>query len=165
VSVKPEMPVGPFTFPMAIKTDVSERNADGSISEKKIDFNVLVSGTRRGPIRINGGPEWVEEKSIASLGTFSAADGKKIKLQLLMKSVPEEGLKLTSVESDPATLKFSLTPVEKKTGVYHRFDLTVEFPAGGPRVTRRDPNPAKVRLGLNHPDASELTFNVYFTAY
>src|SRR5579863_8025705 len=94
VTVKPEMPLGAFRFPLTIKTDLPGRESDGG-SKENLEFEILLSGTHRGPIQPIA-PEWIDEKMAISLRAFEAAVGKKVKLRLFVKSVPEDGLRLTA---------------------------------------------------------------------
>src|SRR5205807_6733422 len=66
ISIKPPLPVGAFTFPLKIKTDMPGKSADGSPADP-VEVEVLVSGHRRGPIRFLGS-DWYEEKMAVIMG-------------------------------------------------------------------------------------------------
>jgi len=164
VSVKPDMPMGSFSYPLTIKTDVPEITVDGSPG-KPTEFEILLLGAHRGPIRPTG-PEWIDDKMAFSLGSFDAEVGKKISMPVFIKNPPAEGFKLTEPPvCTPAALKFELRPDEKSTGPSPRYRLTLEYPPGSHRGTYRDDSAAKVVLKTNHPYAETVEFLVLFSAY
>lgn len=163
VSVKPGMPVGAFSFPIRIFTNTQERQTDGSLSGQAV-VNVTIAGRREGPIRLIG-PAYVPETSTVSLGSFSSVDGRSVKLTLLVRGAPEEGLKFTAVKADPESLRLELQPEAKGAGNAKRYTLIVQAPPNGPRLTRRDVNPGEFRIQTNHPEAPEMILKVQFTAY
>jgi hypothetical protein len=162
VTVKPDMPLGAFRFPMTIKTDLPERTSEGL--GKPLEFEVLVEGIHRGPIQ-PAGREWIDDKMAISLGSFEASAGKKVRLPLFVKSPPEGGLRLTApAVCTPETLKFDIER-DEKSGSHVRYFLTLEVPAGSPRAVHREGNPARIQLQTNHPHGHDVEFLVFFTAY
>lgn len=163
VAVKPEMPMGAFSYPLTIRTDVPDTSEGGS--GKPLEFHVLLSGARRGPIRPTG-KEWIEDKMAISLGSFEAAAGKKVSLPVVVKYPPAEGFKLTEPPiCTPEAIKFDLRQDEKSTSGTPRYLLTVEYPPGSPRGTHREEDPGRVILKTNHPNAEQVEFRVFFAAY
>jgi hypothetical protein len=163
VSVKPEMPVGAFKFPLTIKTDLLQRDSQGELT-KPMDIDVLISGHRRGPIKVIG-TEWIEDRMGVAMGSFDAAVGKKVTLPLFVHGATEN-MKLTEPPvCDPPALKVTLARDEKSKGPHARFLLGVEYPAGSPRAHYTDEKPATVKLRLNQPGAEEFDLTVYFNAY
>jgi hypothetical protein len=164
VSVKPEMPMGAFSYPLTIKTDVPEITLDGTPG-KLTEFEVLLTGALRGPIRPTG-REWMDDKMAISLGAFEAAAGKKVSMPVLIKNPPADGFKLTEPPvCIPEALKFDMRQDEKSTAASPRFHLTLEYPPGSPRVTHRDDSPARVIFKTNHPHAERVEFLVFLSAY
>ncbi len=95
VTVDPGVPIGSFTFPLTIKTDVPSRDADGELGNN-IESTVLISGQRRGSIQFLGKPgEWSEENMSVTLGNFDASAGKKATLSMRVKGADAEGFRLT----------------------------------------------------------------------
>jgi hypothetical protein len=164
VSVSPDVPIGPFTFPLKIKTDLPVRKADGTFGEGMAS-EVLVTGHRRGPIRIIGGPHWDEKSMTVTMGSFNAKSGKKVTLPLFVRGAGAEDFQLIeSPQCDPQVLQVTLDRDQKSKGKQSRFLLTVEYPAGAPRAIHRTDNPGKVRLRTNLPGAPEITFAVFLAA-
>ena len=163
VKLSSEIPVGPFTIPLAIKTDVPERTAEGTLGGPST-VEVLVSGTHRGPVRIIG-QAWDENHMAITMGQFEQKQGRTTTLTMMIRGAPEEGLKIIGEPvCDPEQLQATIESDEKALGKHARFKLKLEYPAGAPRVNRREANPATVRFRTNHPRAPEVELLVYFTA-
>jgi hypothetical protein len=163
VSIKPEMPVGEFKIPLTIKTDILQRDSQGEL-KKPIEIDVLITGHRRGPIKIVG-REWIEDQMAIAMGTFDASAGRKLTLPLFIRGASED-LQLTEPPlCEPSELKVTLERDEKSKGSHARFLLGVEYPAGAPRASYKEDKPARIKLRLNHPGAEELDLAVYFNAY
>ena len=165
MTVKPEMPLGSFRFPITIKTDMPERPDDGKPIEP-IEFEILVSGVHRGPIQPVG-REWIDDKAAISLGAFDATAGKKLRMVLIVKSDPEDGLQLTAAPiCAPAELKVNIEREVRPDRKAARYFLNVEYPAGSPRATHRDEAPGRIQLQTNHPHGARTSsFCVFFSAY
>jgi hypothetical protein len=163
VSINPEMPVGEFKFPITIKTDIPRRDSQGE-PNNTIDVDVMISGHRRGPIKIIG-KEWIEDRMAIAMGSFDAAAGKKVTLPLFMRGASDD-LRLTEPPlCEPADLKVTLERDEKSKGTHTRYLLSIEYPPKAPRAHYPHENPGKVKLRLNHPGAEEIDFAVYLNAY
>jgi len=164
VSVSPDVPVGPFTFPLKIKTDLPGRKPDGTFGEA-MGSEVLITGHRRGPFRIVGGANWDEKSMTVIMGSFDAKAGKKLTLPVFVRGAGAEDFRLLETpECDPQALQVTLVPDERSKGKQGRFLLTLEYPAGAPRVSHRKENPGKVRLHTNLPGATEFQLTVLLAA-
>jgi hypothetical protein len=157
------MPVGGFKFPLMIKTDIPRRDSQGE-PNATIDVDLLISGHRRGPIKVVG-KEWIEDRMAIAMGSFDAAVGKKVALPLFVRGASED-LQLTEPpQCEPADLKVTLERVQESKGTHVRYLLSIEYPAGAPRAIHPQESPAKVKLRLNHPGAEEIDLAVYLNAY
>jgi hypothetical protein len=167
VRLSPEVPIGMFSYPLNIKTDLPARKADGTLGTDGIEMSVLVTGHRRGPIRIIPSKDWKEGDMAVVLGAFDAAAGNKVSLIMFVRGAGAEEFQLTSdPECQPAALQATVKPDGKPTGTGKqvRYRLNVEYPPGSPRVTCRSDNPGKIRLRTNLPGAREIELLVYFAA-
>jgi hypothetical protein len=167
VSLSPEVPIGLFSYPLTIKTDLPGRTADGKLGTDGIEMSVLVTGHRRGPIFMLGSKDWDERNMAVVLGGFDAAAGKKVSLIMFVRGPGAEEFQLTAdPECQPAALQATVKPDGKPTGTGKqvRYRLNVEYPPGSPKVTCRTENPGKIRLRTNLPGAPEIEFSVYFAA-
>jgi hypothetical protein len=164
LTVKPEIQTGAFAIPITIKTNVPEKSESGD-AEKLFEFNVLISGVRRGPIRF-AGPEWIEDKMAIRLGSFEASEGKQLLVPMFIRNPPADGFQLTKApETTPSELKVELVRDDKSEGKAQRYFLKLDYPAGAPRVEHRIQDPGKIRLFTNHPHASEIELIVYLAAF
>lgn len=164
LKIKPDMQMGNFAFPITIKTDVpvtGEQVEPGKLAE----FEVLVAGVRRGPIRF-AGPGWVDEKMAVAMGNFEIAAGKEVVIPVFVRNAPAEGFQLTKPpEVMPPDLKVELIRGEKSEGKSQRSSLKVSYPPGAPRVEHRVMNPGTIHLWTNHPDAPEMEILVYLISH
>lgn len=162
VKVRPEVNVGAFSIPFTIKTDLIAK------SGAPIEIPVTIRGSRRGPIRILG-TEWVSEFGAISMGAFDAAAGRSVTLKVVVLQPPADGLKVdeAGIVCDPKELRVRLVPDEsaKPTTAAARFLLTVEYPPGSPRLSRRNENPGSIKIPTNHPSAGNMEFAVHFAAH
>ena len=116
MTVKPEMPLGAFRYPITIKTDLPERHEgrDG----KPMEFEILVSGIHEGPIRL-AGPRMGSRQDGDFDGGVRGRGGKKSKNWPLASSKhhPEDGLKLTNaaVCATPGELKVEIEREKERT--------------------------------------------------
>jgi hypothetical protein len=168
VTLSPEVPIGMFSYPLTIKTDLPARKADGKLGTEGIEMSVLVTGHRRGPIRIIGSKDWDERNMAVVLGSFDAAVGKKVSLMMFVRGAGAGEFQLTGApEAQPAALTATVEREGKSTvsGKQVRYRLDVEYPAGSPKASCRSDNPGKIRLRTNLPGAPEIEFLVYFAAY
>lgn len=164
-TLKPGLPVGAFTVPMTIKTDSPSREPDGALTGPPVELQVLVSGNRRGPITIYGGPNWSDEHMAVTLGTFDSTVGKKVTLDMFVQGSPEEGLQFSDMKATPDFLKVTLEQDTKFKGKAKRYHLTFEFPAGSPRGRRFDTDAGVIEVTTNHPTAKTMSFRVHYNAY
>ncbi len=120
-----------------------------------MEFEVLVGGIHRGAIQPVG-REWIDDKMAISLGSFEARLGKKVKLPLFVEKIfPQDGLLLTAppVCTPAAAQSRPINAKKNRPDRRPAYLLTVEYPAGSPRATHREADPAKIRLQTNHPHA------------
>jgi hypothetical protein len=167
VSISPQIPIGAFSFPLKIKTDVPARSADGSLGGTT-EMDVMVTGLRRGPIRIIGGAQWDENNMAVVMGAFDAKTGKKLSLPMFVRGPGAHDFQLIEPpQCQPEALRATVTRDEKSTadGKQSRFRLAVEYPAGSPKMSCRGDNPGKIRLRTNLAGAEEIELLVYFAAF
>ncbi|MCY2964807.1 MAG: DUF1573 domain-containing protein [Planctomycetota bacterium] len=164
VSVRPEMPVGTFDFPIILHTDipdVTQRDRVGGTTG--VDVTVNVTGRRKGPFRIIG-KGWYEERDLLSLGTFPAATGRSQKYLFFCEDAAHRDIQIQKIESDADPLKFELRKDEDFKGRGAKFELVVTFPPGENPTSRRESNAATVRILTDHPTCPEIAFICEYTA-
>jgi hypothetical protein len=168
VTVSPDIPIGPFTFPLKIKTDLPARRVDGTLSDELMEMEVLLTGHRRGPIRILGGSGWDEKNMAVILGSFDVGVGKKVSLPMFVRGEGAGEFHLVEPPAcEPAALQVTIEQdgQPSSTGKVGRFRLNVGYPPGSPKANHRSDNPGKIRLRTSLPDAPVIDLLVYFAAY
>ncbi len=165
VSLEAGTPVGTFTYPLVIKTDIPKVTEDLK-PDGTLDLLVNISGRRSGPLSIFG-KYWNEEYVTFDFGSFEAAKGRKIELNMFVIDAPEAGLNFTSVECDPPELKVELRPDPNFKGKSRRYFLDLEYPPHSPLATRThdSQNMGRIKVKTNHPGASEIEYRVQMIAY
>ncbi|MSR58266.1 MAG: DUF1573 domain-containing protein [Planctomycetaceae bacterium] len=159
IIAQPVGPVGAFSVPVKVRTDLKTKKTG-----EMIVIDALVTGHRRGPIRIRG-LEWAETYSSVSLGQFDSKVGKTVTLSLMAKDEPSEGLQFTEIVCDPDFMKVKLERDESYQQAPRRYHLTIEYPPGSPRAYRRDVNPGRIKIKSNHPAAPEINLQVFLNAF
>jgi Protein of unknown function (DUF1573) len=161
---EPGMPVGSFRYPVKIRTNLLERKTNGELGDTYMEPTIYITGNRVGPFRLMG-PEWNERYGSISLGSFAASKGKTVSLPLLVRGAPEEGIKFNVEGCDPDFVKVEFVPDLRFASSAKKFTLKVSYPPGSPRMIRRDETAGTIKISTNHPNASEIVFKLYFTAY
>lgn len=140
---------GPIQAMLTVHTDL----------EKHPKFEFSVSGTRTGALTIIG-PHWFAGEHLIDLGKVSSADGKEIKLTVMLQPGPEE-MKFTEVQAVPAFVKVRLKPESVGAEVKReRYSLFVEVPKGSPKGIWHRGNPGGILIKTNHPQVPELHVNL-----
>ena len=157
VTVRPDFNVGLLSDQLTVV-----------VTELPEKIEIPVEARRLGQIRMNSmkGARFDSLSRRLDLGHFPAVKGRKAEVMLLVdqKNFKEE-LQLLDVESSPRSLKVSLEPIGKGTGVIARYRMTVEVPPGGLRHERMEENSATIRCRTNHPIEKEIQLKVAFNAF
>jgi hypothetical protein len=156
-------PLGEFSLPLGIVFEVPERLREGGVAgPTRVD--VRVTGRRQGPLRLLG-QDYLPREGVVSLGSFDFSQGHGVSLSLIVRDPPDGGLKLLGVDSDPDRLQAKLSEGEPAAGGTQKYRLQISYPAGAPRISRRDADPGRLILKTNHPDAGEFHLKVHLTAF
>jgi hypothetical protein len=123
-------------------------------------YELPVTGTRTGAMTVIG-PGWYAGGPQLDLGRVSAEKGKEVRLTVMLKPGPEE-LKLTDVKTDPGFVQVRLKPEQTgKDLKRERYTLFVSVPPGSPKGIWVGSRQGKVILKLNHPQVTELQFQLH----
>lgn len=157
VTVRPDFNVGLLSDQLTVV-----------VAELAEEIDIPVEARRLGQIRMNSmkGARFDPLSRRLDLGHFPAVKGRKAEVMLIVdqKNFKEE-LQLLDVESSPGSLKVSLEPIGKGTGVIARYRMTVEVPPGGLRHERMKGNWATIRCRTNHPTEKDIQLQVAFSAF
>lgn len=151
VTVAAGSPIGPFRETVKLISPYQEQTV--------VEFHLV--GQRSGPIEIRGGV-WSSGNNAAVLGEFPADKGTKVKLNLYVRNLEGE-LEVQAIEQKYNSVKIQIPKTGKVLGKSKMYEVEIEVPPG-PSHLRRGPDAEKIRLKLNHPEASEFIFYVSYHA-
>jgi hypothetical protein len=156
LTVKPGLPMGRFDQSLTLHTNLKE----GEV------LHIPVYGKLVGDISIHGNSSnWLPERDTLDLGQIKSSEGRKARLNLVVRGEHAAGTTFDVVSTDPSQLKVTLgEPKQLKDTLLH-VPLEVEVPPGTPPMARLSTvqgEAAKVVLKTSHPTVKELTFSVRF---
>ena len=149
VTVAAGAPLGPF------RETVRLISADPGQSE----IELRLAGQRSGPIEF-GGRGWNPENNAVVLGEIQADKGARVRLNLYVRNLDGE-LEVQAIEQKYNSVKIQIPATGRVLGKSKMYEVEIEVPPG-PSVLRRGADAEKVRLKLNHPDATEFVFYVSY---
>ncbi|MCA9033869.1 MAG: DUF1573 domain-containing protein [Planctomycetaceae bacterium] len=155
VTVSNEIPNGSFQGKVSAKLSCSD--------EKLI---IPVTARKQGRIRClpMPGTFFDPEIMLLKLGVFSASESRSGKILLLVDQEGLEGpLEITNLEASPGFVKATIEPDGDQSGPKRRYILTVEVPAGKPRVKHTMGNLASLRIETNHPKGETIPLDILFS--
>lgn len=155
LTLEPGVDVGQFRESVTVRTDIPEA--------KELTF--YVEGTRRGPVSFLpvGDVKWYSDAKLLDLGKFPAAEGKNVKLSMVLKEGPSEDFEITQVQSESPFVRASFRPDrEFQAAGRKRYELTLDVPPGKPATSKLGSSSVKVNITTNHPDAPTVTIRVQF---
>lgn len=159
-TVGKEIPWGRYRSHARIRTNLEP--------ERPID--IALSAVRTGtlsflpPVPIVGHGSWSSTKTLLNLGDFQHEQGSKVALPALVSAM-KDSFRLESVESNVSFLKVTVEPDpaishDDRQGIR----LVIELPPGSPPLTRPATAPVRVTLRTNHPNLSQIGFDVAFVS-
>lgn len=155
VTAKPGLPIGRFNQWLAVKSNLE----DGDHLE------IPVSGRVVGDISVRG-IAWNEQQSVLLLGNIKSSEGKREKLNLMVRGAGAEGVKFEVASSDPPELKATIgDPKRLKEGLFS-VPVNVEIPVGTRPMVRTDTaqgDAGRIVLHTTHPLVKELVLSVRFS--
>jgi hypothetical protein len=156
VTAKDGLPVGRFYQWLSLKTNLEDAEA----------LEIPVSGQVVGDIGVHGPPGvWNEEQVALRLGNVKSSEGRKEKLNIVVRG--EDAAKVTfAVKScDPPEMKVTIGEPRQLRGTLVQVPLEVELPPGMRPMVRLDTEQGDrgtVVLSTTHPKVKELSIGVQF---
>lgn len=147
--------IGPFRGWLELTTNLSKA--------KKL--SVAIGGTVVGDISVFG-PGWSASQGLLRMGSFTSAEGKKVKLNLTIRGEHAESTEFEVQRVDPPELRASLGEKRVMSDKLVHVPLIIEVAQGTrPLVRIGEPasSDATVLLKTNHPDADEILLRVHFS--
>ena len=152
--IQPEMPVGPFTETITVKTTIA----------KHAEFQFQISGSRLGPFHIVG-PGWFPPEGILRMGRIRSADGRLVKLSLFAtERDPPLQVEVESVEPPLLSASVERKALDAAAASRLQFVVNLDVPQGIAPGRYVDDQQIRLRLKTNHPDAPTVLVNVELQA-
>jgi hypothetical protein len=154
VTAKAGLPVGRFDQWLALRTNMPEA--------EKLEIPVI--GRVVGDISVHG-MGWNEDQGVLIIGRVKSSEGRKAKLNIVVRGPDASGTTFSLHSKDPEELKVTLAePKVLKETLVH-VPLEIEVPAGtGPmvRLETSQGEAGRIVLKTNHPTIKELVLGVRF---
>jgi hypothetical protein len=155
VTAKPGMPLGNFYQGLKLHTTLADA--------PEIDIPII--GRVVGDISVHGN-EWDDERGILQLGHVKSGEGKRVRLNVVIRGAGAENVTLSVASRDPPALSVSIgEPKRLRESLVH-VPVEVEVPPGTPPMVRlgtAQGEQGRVVLGSTHPTVREVSLDVRFS--
>lgn len=156
VTAKDGLPIGRFSQWLLLRTNLADAET----------LEIPVSGKVIGDISVHGAPGvWNEETVALRLGSVKRSEGRKEKLNIVVRG--EDAAKVAfSVQScDPPEIKATIGEPKQLKDTLVQVPLEIELSPGMPPMVRLDTEQGErgmVVISTTHPKIKELTVGVQF---
>jgi hypothetical protein len=154
VTAKPGLAVGRFDQWLTLRTNLPEA--------EKLEIPVI--GRVVGDISMFG-TGWNEEQGVLTIGRVKSSEGRKAKMNVMIRGPGAADVTLKIESRDPEELSVALgQPKQLKDTLVH-VPLEIEVPAGTRPMVRLDTaqgDEGRIILSTNHPTIRELVLGVRF---
>jgi hypothetical protein len=154
VTVKPGLPVGRFYQYVTLDTNLKD-------GEK---VHIPVVGRVVGDISMHG-TNWREDEGVLVLGGIKSSEGRKARINLVVRGEEAQDIKFEVGSVDPSEMKVTIgEPKRIKNALVH-VPVDIEIPAGTrpmARLATAQGEEARVVIKTSHPVMKELAFGVRF---
>lgn len=154
VTVKPGLPIGRFDQFLTLHTNFKE-------GEK---LHIPIIGRVFGDISVHG-TGWLEDEGVLVMGKVKGSEGRKSKVNLVVRGENAADVKFEVGPVDPPELKVTLGEPNRIRATLLHVPLEIEVPAGTRPMVRLDTAQGKagrIVLKTTHPTMKELALGVRF---
>jgi hypothetical protein len=157
VTAKDDLPVGRLSqLWLSLKTNLADAET----------LEIPVSGQVVGDIGVHGAPGvWNEEQVALRLGNVKSSEGRKEKLNIVVRGDDAAKVAFSVQSCDPPQLKVTIGEPKKLRDTLVQVPLEIEIPPGMRPMIRLDTEQGergKVVLATTHPKVKELSIGVQF---
>jgi hypothetical protein len=155
VTAKPGLPVGRFDQWLSLRTNLAD-------AEK---LEIPLVGRVVGDITVHG-IGWQEDIGVLVMGRVKSSEGRKAKLNVVVRGQDAAGVKFTVQSVDPPELKVTIGDPKQLRPTLLHVPVEIEVPAGTRPMVRLDTaqgDEARIVLKTTHPTISELVLGVRFS--
>jgi hypothetical protein len=155
VTVKPGLPLGVIGQRIKLKTSLKDVP----------EIEIPVVGRVVGDISLHGA-DWDESRSLLIMGSVRSREGKRARLNAIIRGSSAEKVALRVESCDPPELKVTIgDPMRLKDDLY-QVSLEIEVPAGTPPMIHSGTSQGddgRIVIGTTHPTIRQLVLGVRFT--
>jgi hypothetical protein len=155
VTAKPGLPVGRLNQWLSLHTNLADAQT----------LDIPLIGRVVGDISVHG-IDWNEEAGMLSLGKVKSAEGRRGRVNVVVRGPHAGDVKVEVQSVDPPELKTSVGEPKKLTDTLFHFPVEVEVPAGTRPMVRLNTaqgDEARIVLKTTHPVIKELVLGVRFS--
>jgi hypothetical protein len=154
VTAKPGLPIGRFDQWLSLRTNLAD-------AEK---LEIPVVGRVVGDISVHG-IGWNEELGVLTIGRVKSSEGRKAKVNVVVRGTGAAGVKFDVHSVDPPELKVTIGEPKQLRPTLLHVPVEIEVPPGTRPMVRLDTaqaEEARVVLKTTHPKINELVLGVRF---
>jgi hypothetical protein len=154
LTVKPGLPVGRFDQSLSLRTNLK----DGEV------LHIPVFGRVVGDVTVHG-TQWLSEQDVLMMGHVKSGEGRKSRLNLVVRGENAANVEFEVASVDPPELKVNLGEPKRLKDTLLHVPLEIEVPAGTRPMVRLDTvqgEAGQVLLKTTHPTTKELALSVRF---
>jgi hypothetical protein len=156
LTAKPGLPIGRFHQYLTLDTNLKEGRK----------LHIPVIGRVVGDISVHGTVgNWLEDEGVLNLGPVKSAEGKKTRLNLVVRGEGADAVKFEVGSADPPELKVSFGEPQRLKATLVRVPMDIELPPGTRpmvRLATAQGDEGKIVLKTTHPTMKELALGVRF---
>jgi len=154
VTAKPGLPVGRINQWVSLRTNLPEA--------EKLEIPVI--GRIVGDISVHG-TGWNEEEGMLTIGSVKSSEGRKAKVNVVVRGADAAGVKFEVQSVDPPELKVNIGESKQLKDTLLHVPVEIEVPVGTRPMVRLDTaqgEEAHIVLKTTHPKIKELVLGVRF---
>ena len=154
LTAKPGLPLGRIQQALAVHTNLPDAE----------HLEIPVVGQVVGDISVHG-TEWSTEHGILTLGKVKSSEGRRAKVNIVVRGADAASVKFEVQSRDPADLQVTIGESRKLNDTLAHVPVEIEVPAGTPPMVRLDTaqgEAGRVVLKTTHPKIPELVLGVRF---
>jgi len=154
LTAKPGLPLGRLNQALAVKTNLPDAE----------HLEIPIIGQVVGDISVHGS-QWSSELGALSLGKVKSSEGRREKLNLVVRGAGAADVKFEVQSRDPPELRVTIGTPRKLSETLAHVPVEIEVPAGTRPMVRLDTaqgEAGRVVLKTTHPKIPELDLGVRF---
>jgi hypothetical protein len=154
VTAKPGLPIGRLSQWLSLRTNLADAE----------ELQIPLVGRVIGDISIHG-IDWNEEAGVLSLGKVKSSEGRRGRVNIVIRGAGAVNVRLEVASKDPPELNTTIGAPKQITAELVHVPVEIEVPAGTRPMVRlgtAQGEEARVAISTTHPTIKELVLGVRF---